>query len=232
MSRPARVVGGEVTARSSRQPSAVLLAGADVDRVDDVARVVMTREMAVLRRWGATLSDRPPRWSAPARAAMRLVIAATDAHGRDRHALLVEAAQIVVALREPRAHRPRFQRAEWLLEVAIGKLGNCAGCLAAGASTADKRLLARVRRVVNAADPIGLLRAGDRRDSYHPAIDEIAECLPEPECGTLGPTRYVVHRAFRRWFDLDAGPQRQYSTFARALHALRRQHLARTVKEA
>ncbi len=153
------------------------------------------------------------------RAAARLVFAAVEVHGRERHGLLVEAAKIVVALREPRVHRSTYRRVEWLLEIAIGKLGGCAGCLAMGESGADKQLYARVKRAVNAADPITLLRIGAPDDEYDPEIDEITHRLPE--CRTQAQTRATVHRVFVKWFGAGvAGPRGDYRKLATTLHAL------------
>jgi len=200
-----------------------------LEAVDDAARLKITkRAAAALRKWGAARGDRAPRWLPRMQKALSFVAAATEVHGRQRYDILVEAAKIVVALREPRDHRLVFQRSEWFLEVAIGKLGDCAGCLAMGASTADKQLSTRVKSVVNKADPIGLLRMGAPDDEYHPEIDEIACRLPEPECRTVAQTHTMVHRVFVRWFSASiAGPRGAYRKLAAALHPLRPRARAR-----
>jgi len=205
-----------------------LIAKAPVERVDDLVRLKITKqEAAALRKWGAARGDRAPRWVARMQKAMHLVAVAIGVHGTERYDLLVKAAKIVAALREPRTNRVpfeilTFQRSEWLLEVAIGKLGDCVGCLAMGASTADKQIYASVKRIVNKADPIGLLRAGAPDDEYHPEIDEIACRLPEPECQSVAKTQAVVHRVFVKWFGTrTAGPRSAHRKLATALHALR-----------
>ena len=221
--------------RSSPKRSAPLTRPkALVDAVDDVVRLKITkREAAALRKWGAVRRARAPRWLAKMRKAMQLVAAATEVPGRQRHDILVEAAKIVAVLREPRTDRVpferlTFQRSVLLLESAIGKLGGCVGCLAMGASTADKRLYAGVKRVVNDADLIGLLRQGAADDEYHPEIDEIANRLPEPECRTVAQTHAMVHQVFVKWFGSRiAGPRGAYRKLASAVHALRRQRSAR-----
>jgi hypothetical protein len=159
--------------------------------------------------------------------ALRLVIAATHVYNKERYALLVRASKIVIALREPRTHLKTFQKMEWALEAAIGRLGDCAGCIAMGATLADKRLFASVKRVVNRADPIALLRAGAPSDEYHHEINEVACRLPE-ECRTVAQTHVMVHRVFIKWFGVYiAGPRGAYRKLARALHTLRRQHSTR-----
>lgn len=156
------------------------------------------------------------------RAAAGLVLTATEAHGKARHAILVKAAKILVALREPRTHRLTYRRVMWLLEVAICKLGGCVGCLAMGTTGVDKQLFARVKRAVNADDPIGLLRTGAPDDEYHSEIDEITHRLPE--CRTRAETLAAVHRVFVKWFDARiAGSRGNYGKLATALHALRPQ---------
>ena len=160
---------------------------------------------------------------------MQLVAAATEVHGRQRHDIVVKAAKIVTALREPRTNSVpfeilTFQRSEWLLEVAIGKLGGCAGCLAMGASTADKQIYASVKRVVNEVDPVGLLRAGAPDDEYPPRStrSHVACRLPEPECRTPAQTHAMVHRVFVKWFGAGiAGPRGAHRKLASAIHALR-----------
>ena len=176
---------------------------------------------AATRSSKRSTSVRAPRWVARMRTAARLVLAATEVHGKARHALCVEAAKIVVALREPRTHLLTYRRVEWLLEVAIGRLGGCVGCLAMGATTADKQLFARVKRAVNSADPIALLRAGAPDDEYDPEIDEITHRLSE--CTTRAQTQTTVHRVFVKWFGGPgiAGPRSAYRKLATALHALR-----------
>jgi len=172
-------------------------------------------------------SNRRPRWLPQMQEAQRLVAAATEVHGRHRHDLLVEAAKIVAALREPRTdgvlfERLSFRRSRRLVEVAIATLGTCVGCLASATSLADKQIFARVKRVVNEADPIGLLSTGAPDDEYHPEIDEIACRLPEPDCQTSAQTHAMVHRVFVKWFNARiAGPRSAYRKLATALHALR-----------
>lgn len=163
---------------------------------------------------------RTPRWRPEIRRAQRLVRAAKVERGKKRYDLLVEAATTLVGLREPRAQRAAFQRAEWALEVAIGKFG-CAGCLAMHALHSDKRLYAGVKRAVNEADPIGLLRMGAPRDEYHPEIDDISSQLPH--CRTRDETWSMVHRTFVKWFERrTAGPRSSYRALARQLDGLRR----------
>jgi hypothetical protein len=153
---------------------------------------------------------------------LRLVAMAAETHGRERYDILVEASKILVRLREPRKNARTFQRAELLLEHAIGKLGGCAGCLAMGASHGDKRLYDRVKRVINAADPIGLLRSGAPDDEYHGEIDEIAGWLPEDDWKTIAKAQVAVHHVFTRWFGATiAGPCSLYRKLAKELHALR-----------
>ena len=65
---------------------------------------------------------RTPRWLAQIQEATRLVAMATEARGKERHRLLVDAAKIFVAVREPRVHRLTFERSSGLLERAIAKL--------------------------------------------------------------------------------------------------------------
>jgi hypothetical protein len=194
-----------------------------IEAVDDAERLqLVKREATTLRTWGAAHGDRVPRWLPRMKKVLGLVAAATEAHGRERYDILVEAAKIVVALREPRADLLMFQRSEWFLEVAIGTIGDCAGCLAMRSSCADPRLSARIKRVVNKADPQGLLRAGAPDDEYHPEIDEIACRLPEKECRTASQTQTVVRQVFIKWFGVHAaGPRSGYEKLATALHALR-----------
>ena len=170
----------------------------------------------------ATVTRRPraPRWVARMRAAGRLVLTATEAHGKERHTILVEASKVLVALSEPRTHRATYRRVQWLLEVAIGKLGGCVGCLAMGETGVDKQLFACVKRAVNAADPIAILRIGAPDDEYDPEIDEITHRLTE--CRTQAQTRATVHRVFVKWFGAGvAGPRGDYRKLATVLHALR-----------
>jgi hypothetical protein len=156
--------------------------------------------------------------------AMRLTAAATRVYGKERHALLVQASKIAVTLREPGdpVQRRVYAHAERALEIAIGTLGVCIGCTASGSSLADPRLLLRVKRVVNKADPIGLLRSGAPDDEYHSEIEDIASWLPEPQCRTIAQTHAMVHRVFTTWFGaVVAGPSDGYLKIAKALHALR-----------
>jgi hypothetical protein len=153
-----------------------------------------------------------------------LVAAATEKYGKERYDLLVNASKIVVALHKPRAARERlvFKRMQWSLEVAISEIGGRVACLAANVSLADKQLHARVKRLVNDADPIGLLRAGAPRDEYLPEINEITRWIPEPQCRTITRTQEIIHRVFARWLGTQvAGPRPAYRELAKALHALR-----------
>jgi hypothetical protein len=221
-------IHGSINRESSRRSATRARPTSFIEAVDDVARLRITKQEATaLRKWGAARGDRVPRWLARMQKAARLVAAAIEIHGRERYDLLVEAAKIMVALREPRTDRVpferlTFQRSEWLLEVAIGKLGGCVGCLAMGASTAEKRLYARVKRAVNTTDPMGLLRAGAPDDEYHAEIDEITHRLAD--CRTHAQTLTTVHRVFAKWFGGEgcAGPRRAYAALARGLYAARR----------
>jgi hypothetical protein len=92
-----------------------------------------------------------------------------------------------------------------------------------GASTAEKRLYARVKRAVNATDPMGLLRAGAPDDEYHPEINEITHRLAD--CLTRSQTLTTVHQVFMKWFGGEGGatgPRRAYAALARGLYAATR----------
>lgn len=165
--------------------------------------------------------------------AMQIVAAASEVHGKERYDLLVEAAKILVAVRKLRIkHLPleglTFQRSAHLVAITISKLGGWVGSMAAGVPLADKRLYARVKRIVNAADPIGLLRQGAPDDEYHPEIDEIAFWLPKWKCRTVTQTHAVVYGVFVTWFGARvAGPRGAYRRIATEIHELRRQRSGR-----
>ena len=70
-------------------------------------------------------------WRDRLREVRRLAREAGKARGKRRRILLILAAKIIVALREPRAERAAFDRAERKAEVLIGRLAHaCVGCLA------------------------------------------------------------------------------------------------------
>lgn len=129
-------------------------------RVADVTRLKIKRaEAKALRAWAKqqrlSRPNRAPRWLARMQQAQRIVAAATEAHGKERYDLLVDAAKIVAALREPRTDSVpfellTFQRSANLLAVAISKLGGWVGSMATGVPLADKRLYARYQKLATA----------------------------------------------------------------------------------
>jgi hypothetical protein len=72
-------------------------------------------------------------WRREIRKVRRIIREARSARGRRRQALLVEAACIVatVATMEPRKDREAYRKAEWAVEVELGRLlHRCIGCVA------------------------------------------------------------------------------------------------------
>jgi hypothetical protein len=113
-------------------------------------------------------------------------------------------------------------RVEHLLAGAIAKLGGWVSTMGSGEPLGNKHLYARVKCIVNAADPIGLLSEGASDDEYHPEIDEIAFWLPKSGCRTIAQTNAMVHRQFVTWRGArTAGPRDAYREIATAIHALR-----------
>lgn len=92
-------------------------------------------------------------WRTRVRVARGLIRDARTVRGRRRRALLLEAAKIVDQLcsqKEPtaRADREAFVRAEWSLEVELGRLVKCCiGCLVHDPGAAEAFLGAGARRV-------------------------------------------------------------------------------------
>ena len=81
-------------------------------------------------------------------------------------------------------------------------------------------LLAQVTRIVNAADPIGLLAMDCPPDEYGPEIPIIAARVLDASSET--DLRRSVHKIFVDWFDLStAGPEATYEDLARTLWQLR-----------
>jgi len=97
-------------------------------------------------------------------------------------------------------------------------------------SNADKKkafftLRAEVTRLVNAADPIGLLAGGAPSDEYSP---EIGTLLPRlRRANSEAHLRQILHAQFVEWFDADtAGTESEYAALAADLWGIRKKWLA------
>jgi len=82
--------------------------------------------------------------------------------------------------------------------------------------SAKRRNFARVKRSVDAADPIALLRVGAPTDEYDSEVREIVRWLPE--CRTEREIHTKLHRLFvRRFTRRVAGPSDAYAELAKTL---------------
>jgi len=77
---------------------------------------------------------------------------------------------------------------------------------------------ADLRRLMNKADPLGLIALGCPADEYDPEIRTIVPRLKE--AGSVFVLQRIIHEEFTRWFGAEtAGPRKRYAEAARLMWA-------------